>query len=284
MYTGPGVKHLSTGSHYDRITGAWRLVMGESFHYGLFETDEARDPAAHLNRATVRLNEHLLGSGGLSSGAQVLDLGCGIGGPARWLARQVGAEVVGVSNSAAGVAEATRLSEGVPAVRFVHADALHTGLPDASFDVAWVMESSHLMPDKPGLFAEVRRILRPGGWLLLCDLMVPAPIPLADVFAMRDDFNCLDRVFGRARMETLQTYEQLASDAGLEVHAADDLTASTRPTFGAWANRARAHQEELVELLGADGLQDLLRGIDILARFWDEGRMGYGMLRARSSA
>ena len=55
-------------------------------------------------------------------------------------------------------------------VDFALADATNNGLPDASFDRVWSLESAHLMPDKEALFRECCRVLRPEGKLVLCDV------------------------------------------------------------------------------------------------------------------
>lgn len=273
-----------TARHYDAVTAAWRLVMGEAFHYGIFTPAEAADPVAHLQRAAVRLNESLLAAAApLPTGARVLDVGCGIGGPARWLAHTAQVQVRGLSNSPTGIATAQAITD-VPGVDFVVADATANGQPDAAFDLVWVMESSHLMPDKPGLLRECARVLRPGGRLVLCDLLLHRPFELSDVFALRSELKCLDRAFGRAKMEPISAYAGWAEAAGLVVEATADWTVQTRPTLVAWAANARAHSVELYDLIGESGVDDLARACAILLDFWDQGRMGYGMLRAGKPA
>ncbi len=277
-----------TAAHYDRVTEAWRLVMGEAFHYGVFAGTEGDNPTKALDRATTRLNEVMLAAAApLPFGAFVLDVGCGIGGPARWLARTARVRVRGLSNSATGVAEATRLSaaEGLHDVTdFAVADAMHNQQDGGVFDLVWVMESSHLMPDKPQLLRECARVLKPGGRLVLCDLLVKQPFSMEEVFSLRKDLRHLDRAFGRAKMETEDFYTEHCGAAGLDVVATQDLTAATRPTLVAWAQNAETHREQLAARIGAGGVSDLQRACEVLQGFWDSGRMGYGLLQAVKSS
>nr|MCH9680838.1 methyltransferase domain-containing protein [Deltaproteobacteria bacterium] len=153
--------------HYDNATQAWRLLMGRNFHYGCFAS-----PDQPLDDATAALTERMVQHAELNADTTVIDVGCGIGGPAIHLARTVGCTVTGISTSEVGVTTGNALatSEGVAdQVSLLVRDGMDNGLPDAAFDRAWVMESSHLMPDKPAMIAECARVLRPGGRLVLCD-------------------------------------------------------------------------------------------------------------------
>lgn len=272
-------EHISrTGAHYDNVTEAWRLVMGESFHYGLFGA-----PGEPLGRATLRLNARMLAAAGsVGTTSRVLDVGCGVGGPARWLATETGAEVLGISTSARGVEVARE--QTTPSlsgrVHFAVADAQDNKQGDESFDLAWVLESSHLMPRKAQLLAECARVLRPGGRLVLCDLMTRRPFELAEVFAQHARLQCLDRVFGRAKMETMDVYRELCESVGLVGPGGEDLSDATRPTLEAWRENLGTHRVKLVELTGTDAVDDFAEACEILLKYWDEGRMGYGIVWA----
>ena len=275
-------------SHYDRVTAAWRLLMGEAFHYGVFAPGEG--PAA-LDRATARLNEAMLAQlGPVSPGERVLDVGCGVGGPARWLAARTGARIHGISTSATGIAAAIEAAAEVSppgqatspgGLSFAVADAQENGLPDAEFAVAWIMESSHLMPQKARMIAECARILRPGGRLVLCDLVFRAPLDLAEMLDRRRDLLCLDRVFGRARIESPDAYLEMVRTAGFTETTWRDLSAETAPTLTAWGERLAAHRVEVDALLGAEAAADFGRACEILAELWATQRMGYFVMSAR---
>ena len=103
---------------------------------------------------------------GLTAGLKVLDVGCGIGGPARTLAAEFGCQVTGVDLTAEFVRAAQMLTArlGMAAVcHFIEASATALLFPDHSFDVVWSQNMLMNVADKPAFFAEVARVLQPGG-------------------------------------------------------------------------------------------------------------------------
>jgi SAM-dependent methyltransferase len=194
----------------------------------------------------------------LAPDERVLDVGAGLGGPARFLAERYGVQVVGVDLTAAFVELARELTRRVgldDRVEFVHADALALPFEDASFDVAWTQHAAMNVPDKAGLYAEIHRVLRPGGRLALYDVLAGEggdpdyPLPWA----------------GRAGLSWLVSAAELRSlleGAGFRVTAERDVSAEGR----AWA-RARAAAE------AGPAFENVDRGLT-------EGRLGLLMLVA----
>src|SRR5688572_20486770 len=123
--------------HYDRVTNAWRFLLGENFHCGCFLNDNDS-----LEMATDNLTTLMAITGSVGPNMSVLDVGCGIGSPACLLAERYGCRVSGISTSTAGIAQATqRVKERGCAdkVFFAMADGMNNGLPAASFDRVWVL-------------------------------------------------------------------------------------------------------------------------------------------------
>jgi cyclopropane fatty-acyl-phospholipid synthase-like methyltransferase len=265
-------------SHYDRVTQAWQWLLGDDLHYGVFERDDDDD----LPAATRRLTDLLYQTARISAGDLVLDVGCGTGAPACWLA-SLGAQVTGITTSPTGVEAARQRATASGLDRrteFRLADGMDNGLPDQSFDVVWVLESSHLMRDRAALVAECVRVLRPGGRFVLCDIMLRRTIPLAEVKQLRARFDLLRWSFGDARMESLDTYAERVVAAGLRLSEQRDLTSATRPTFGCWRTNASRYREQVVPLLGEDGLEQFIEASQLLESFWDDRTLGYGLVSA----
>lgn len=121
-------------------------------------------------------------------GLLVLDVGCGLGGASRYLARLLDCHVLGVDQSLEYCAAAKMLSERLgmsSKVAYLQADALKLPFPDAAFDLVWIQHVSMNIEDKPGLYREVRRVLKPGGRLACYEVLsgpggeVYFPVPWA---------------------------------------------------------------------------------------------------------
>tara|TARA_R110002126_G_scaffold127188_10_gene269372 strand:- start:2157 stop:2981 length:825 start_codon:yes stop_codon:yes gene_type:complete len=98
----------------------------------------------------------------------VLDIGCGVGGPARFLAESYGCRVTGIDLTAEYVEVADMLSRRCGLDRltgFQVANALDLPFGDGVFDLAWTQNVSMNLPDKKAFFDSIFRVLRPGGKL-----------------------------------------------------------------------------------------------------------------------
>jgi ubiquinone/menaquinone biosynthesis C-methylase UbiE len=110
----------------------------------------------------------------LPAGARVLDVGCGIGGPARFFAAERGWIVEGVDLTAEYVETAKALSKRVgmaDKVSFRQASAVSLPFADCHFDGATMLHVGMNIADKKTVFAEVRRVLKPGGVFAIYDAM-----------------------------------------------------------------------------------------------------------------
>ena len=120
------------------------------------------------NRACIQLYHHVASQVELR-GQQVLEVSCGHGGGASWIARTLQpATYIGLDLNPAGI-RFCQQRHRVRGLTFVKGDAQKLPFPDDSMDAVINVEASHCYPDFPGFLAEVTRVLRPGGHFLYAD-------------------------------------------------------------------------------------------------------------------
>jgi SAM-dependent methyltransferase len=109
---------------------------------------------------------------------RVLDVGCGLGGPSRFLADRFGCQVTGVDLLPLRVEAATALAQRLGfagRVEYQVADATSLPFEDGRFDHAWILDVSIHIRDKRRLFGELARVLRAGGLVVVHEQMGPLP-------------------------------------------------------------------------------------------------------------
>jgi SAM-dependent methyltransferase len=203
------------GKDPDRL-GPDDLAPVDEFHHGGRAATAAFAP---------RLN--------LRPGMQLLEIGSGIGGPARYFARHHGCQVTGIDLTEEFVAVARTLTSRLGMdgqIGFEQGSALSMPFAAASFDVATLLHVGMNIADKDRLFREVRRVVKPAGIFGIYDQMREAdgelafPLPWASV--PQTSF-----------VETATTYKRLLTDAGFEIvwerSCRDDALASFNQQTGA---------------------------------------------------
>lgn len=174
----------------------------------------------------------------IDRGDRVLDIGSGVGGPARTLAAEFGCHVTGIDLVEEYCSIAEMLTERVgltDRVTFHHGNALDLSIADATFDVVWLQHVSMNIEDKAQLFEELNRVLTPGGKVVLHEIYAGSggtphfPVPWADDPSM-------------SFLATIEELSQLLADAGLETVSWIDTTDESLEWFSgkleAMANRS----------------------------------------------
>ncbi|XP_057456944.1 cycloartenol-C-24-methyltransferase-like [Lotus japonicus] len=145
--------------YYDLSTSFYEFGWGESFHFA------ARWKGESL-RESIKRHEHFLALQlGLKQEDKVLDVGCGIGGPLREIARFSKASVIGLNNNEYQLTrgkELNRIAGVDKTCSFVKADFMKMPFPDSSFDAVYAIEATCHAPDAYGCYKEIFRVLKPG--------------------------------------------------------------------------------------------------------------------------
>jgi len=117
----------------------------------------------------------------LQPGLRVLDVGSGIGGPARYFGAEHHCKVTGIDFTEEFVQVArslTRRTKLDHLVEFVQGSALDTGFQAKTFDRAYMIRVGMNIPDKAGVFREVRRVLKPAGKFAIFDFVRTGDVPI----------------------------------------------------------------------------------------------------------
>ncbi|MEM7793989.1 MAG: methyltransferase domain-containing protein [Cyanobacteria bacterium P01_C01_bin.118] len=161
----------SVANSYDQWTddGILEFYWGEHIHLGHYGSPpHSKD----FLKAKADFVHEMVKWGKLdrfAPGTTLLDVGCGIGGSSRILARDYRFDVTGVTISPQQVQRAQQLTPADVTAQFQVDDAMALSFPDASFDVVWSVEAGPHMPDKAVFARELMRVLKPGGLLVLAD-------------------------------------------------------------------------------------------------------------------
>lgn len=147
-------------SYYDLATEFYEWGWGTSFHFADKRAGES------FTQSILRHEFFLGGRLAVAKGSKLLDCGCGIGGPARNIARFTGAHVTGVTINQFQVDRGNALcrKEGcADSVKIEHANFMKLPYPDNSFDGVYAIEATCHAPDRHGVYSEILRVLKPGG-------------------------------------------------------------------------------------------------------------------------
>ncbi len=206
--------------HYDELDEIYREIWGEHVHHGLW-----RNGRETVAEATDALSDLVATQLAPNPGDHLVDIGCGYGATAERLAERLKVEVTGftLSEEQARVARTRR-----GPLTFHVRDWLSSGTPDASFAHAYAIESTEHMADKPSLFREAARTLKPGGRFVVCAwLSEDSP----SRWRIRHLLEPICREGRLPGMGTRAEYERWASEAGFRTAGYQDLSRQVRRTW-----------------------------------------------------
>lgn len=273
MITCPTVRKETVRGHYDLSTLFYWMFWGRHIHHGYWEADES--PAV----AQQQLIDKMSGLLDIQSSDRVLDIGCGMGGSSIELATR-GCSVVGVTLSPfqrRWASTAARLGRVSRQTRFIAGDVEQIDLPAEDFDVAWSIECTEHLFDKPRLFQRIVHWLRPEGRVGICAWLAGAESqqpPGRDlVYRVCDDFFC-------PSLGTAADYAEWMREAGLEDIQFHDWTDHVVRT---WEICLRRTRRSGVRLLAQAVDRDTVRFLDAfetILKAYQTGAIQYGCITA----
>lgn len=212
-------------NYYDLVTDFYEYGWGRCFHFAPRYQGESRRES--LLRHEYRLAANL----GLRPGMRVLDVGCGVGGPMQNIARFAGVDITGINSNAYQIRRA-RQHVGDAGLRrrleFVQADFARIPLDDGDYDAAYAIEATCHAADRTAVFAEVLRILKPGGWFggyewCLTERFDPGDARHLEVKRGIEEGDALPGLTGTGAVD------RALERAGFELHAGEDLAPESDP-------------------------------------------------------
>lgn len=211
--------------HYDELDPFYRDLWGEHLHHGLW-----RSGTETALEATLQLLDLVAARARLRPGQAVVDAGAGYGATTRWLAERHGADVTALTLSPVQhrYAQSVPTLPGAPPPRYRLGDWLSNTLPDGSADVVIAIESTEHMADLAGCFAQVCRVLRPGGRFVVCAWLA-RETPRA--WEVRHLLEPICREGRLAQLGGLSEYRAGLQEAGLVVERGDDVSRQVRRTW-----------------------------------------------------
>jgi tocopherol O-methyltransferase len=267
---------------YDASSELWEQVWGEHMHHGYYGATGT--DRKERRQAQIDLIEELLTWAEVRQAADILDVGCGIGGSSLYLAEKFNARATGITLSPVQANRARQRSQAAgigDRTTFLVADALNMPFADESFDFVWSLESGEHMPDKQKFMQECYRVLKPGGRFLMATWCHRPATPPYHPTLTQDEQQHLEniyRVYCLPYVISLPEYEAIAQNLGLRSIQTADWSAAVAPFWNVVIDSAFT-PAAIVGLLrsGWTTIQAAL-SLGLMSRGYERGLVKFGLL------
>jgi sarcosine/dimethylglycine N-methyltransferase len=221
-------------------------------------------------------NEIMSGFANLGPDTRVLDLGCGYGSTARYLARSYGCTVTGIniSEKELELARLRAAEAGLEHLLSFEQGDFHSLLyENESFDVVWSQEAFLHGADKSLIISEARRVLKSGGTLIFTDIVVRSETPASD----------RERIYDRIsspEMWDSEDYRRCLVDQGFTIREEEDWSVHVARSYSWVRNAVLENQEELLRRIESATINRTLDGLGFWVEAANDGKIGWALFLA----
>lgn len=212
----------SVRKHYTR-DGLFEIIIQKLKDNGIEKDKITRKDISLVDEFHLRgsqATKELVMEAGFSKDTKVLDVGCGIGGPARMIAETFGCKVTGVDLTEEFIRTANLLSELVglkDLTEFICADATKLPLADESYDIVWTQHAQMNIKEKKKLYSEIYRVLKKGGKFIYYDIFSVGDEPLYFPLPWAEESSI-------SHLITIPDYNKLLTEIGFTEEQKKDQT------------------------------------------------------------
>ncbi|NQW21931.1 MAG: methyltransferase domain-containing protein [SAR202 cluster bacterium] len=264
----------STKAYYDGPADQiYRTIWGDNLHLGVPCSEECPHP-----EAMEHTNEIMAKAVNLTSETRVLDLGCGYGSTARYLAANYGCHVTATNISekelALGRERATEAGlENL--LTFEYGDFHELKYADASFDVVWSQEAFLHGADKSRILGECQRVLVSGGTLVFTDILVRSNTPESDRVRIYDRVKSPD-------MWDMSDYREALENLRLDVGHIQDWSEHVARSYGWVRDQVLANRDDLLKLVDAETIDGTVDALGFWVDAAQANKIGWAMFVAQN--
>lgn len=238
---------------YDASTGLWENIWGDHLHHGYYRSGA---PPKSNRQAQEDMIEEVLSWADVQHVTHMADIGCGLGGSSRHIARKYPQSTAqGITLSSYQAQRGNEISKQQnlgDRVALQVADALHQPFADASFDLVWSLESGEHMPDKRKFVSELVRVAMPGGKIIIVTWCHRVLQPGESALQPQEQA-LLQRINDAYYLPdwcSIEDYKKLFEEFGMHDIKIDDWSQQVAPFWGEVIKTALT-PEGILGLLGA---------------------------------
>lgn len=272
--------HNVIAHFWNKISAAWAEIWGPHIHHGYYPNDEVLTPLAAQENLIKQLT-HLLD---ITADQHILDVGCGMGGSSLYLHKHYNAKLTGItlSQKQVDIASEEAKQQQLNDVQFKVENALEMNtIADQSIDLVWSLESCEQFCDKFAFLRQVKRVLKPGGKLMLATWCSDQPEYHGKAAKV---YQQLCKAFDVPYMPTIEHYSTLIEKADLCLDSKHDWSQYVERSWDIGVSLVSGYSMlKLLKMAGWRGYQ-FSKQIKLMRDAFKSQRIRYGVFIASKPA